>query len=237
MTPTWPRAGPMRIGTWNLQGRWDPRHLELLSTHDCDVWLLTEVNDRVELPGYDEVRTDALMAPRRRWAGVFAREPVQPEMGTHTATAAATVGGVTCWSSVLPWRSSGGAPTWRGDRHADRTASTVAAMLAVDVDPDRLVWGGDWNHALAGREYTGSVAGRTSVLAALEALELQVPTHELPHRLDGLLSIDHIAVPASWRVEDAYRVVASDAERRLSDHDAYVVSATPRWTNVTSRVG
>jgi hypothetical protein len=88
------------------------------------------------------------------------------------------------------------------------------------------VWGGDWNHALTGREYTGSATGRASVLAALEALELQVPTRELPHRVEGLLSIDHIAVPASWQVEDAYRIVAADAGKRLSDHDAYVVSVT-----------
>jgi hypothetical protein len=227
VTGATPVTGAMRIGTWNLQGRWDPRHLELLAAHDCDVWLLTEVNDRVELPGYHEARTDALMAPRRAWAGVFARDGLRPEDEPHAATATATVGGVAVWSSVLPWRSSGGAPTWQGDRHADRTAATVDALLATSPDPQNLVWGGDWNHALTGREYTGSVAGRASVLAALEALELQVPTRELPHRVAGLLSIDHIAVPASWRVDDAYGIVAADADQRLSDHDAYVVSVTP----------
>jgi hypothetical protein len=128
-------------------------------------------------------------------------------------------------SSVLPWRSSGGAPTWNGDRHADRTSATVDALLATGPDPEPLVWGGDWNHALSGREYTGNIAGRASVLDALEALQLQVPTRELAHRLDGLLSIDHIAVPEPWKIDDAYRVVASQAGNRLSDHDAYVVSA------------
>jgi hypothetical protein len=44
VTHATPVNGAMRIGTWNLQGRWDLRHLELLSAHDCDVWLLTEVN-------------------------------------------------------------------------------------------------------------------------------------------------------------------------------------------------
>jgi hypothetical protein len=46
-----------------------------------------------------------------------------------------------------------------------------------------------------------------------------VPTAELPHRLDGLLSIDHVAVPTTWTLRDVVRL---DAEG-LSDHDAYVV--------------
>jgi len=49
-----------------------------------------------------------------------------------------------------------------------------------------------------------------------------VPTADLPHRIDGLLSIDHIAVPAEMPLATASRVVASVAGRRLSDHDAYV---------------
>ncbi|WP_267128537.1 MULTISPECIES: hypothetical protein [unclassified Nocardioides] len=39
----------MRIGTWNLAGRWDARHLALLEAMDCDVLLLTEVSERVRL--------------------------------------------------------------------------------------------------------------------------------------------------------------------------------------------
>jgi endonuclease/exonuclease/phosphatase family metal-dependent hydrolase len=82
-----------------------------------------------------------------------------------------------------------------------------------------LVWGGDWNHALSGDEWTGTKGGRAHVLAAVEQLGLQVPTAELPHRLDGLLSIDHIAVPKSWSVRGVARLDAQG----LSDHDCYVV--------------
>ena len=42
----------MRIGTWNLAGRWSAHHAGLLLAADCDVWLLTEVNERTTLPGY-----------------------------------------------------------------------------------------------------------------------------------------------------------------------------------------
>lgn len=33
----------MRIGTWNLAGRWSLAHQSFLEDAECDVWLLTEV--------------------------------------------------------------------------------------------------------------------------------------------------------------------------------------------------
>lgn len=45
MTP----AATLRIRTWNLAGRGDARHSDLIETTDCDVLLLTEVSERVEL--------------------------------------------------------------------------------------------------------------------------------------------------------------------------------------------
>ena len=51
-----------------------------------------------------------------------------------------------------------------------------------------------------------------------------MPTAELPHAIEGLLSIDHVAVPAGSNVV-ARRVVAACDGKRLSDHDAYVVDA------------
>jgi hypothetical protein len=45
----------MRIGTWNLAGRWDARRRELIERLDVDVWLFTEVSERSDLPGFDAV--------------------------------------------------------------------------------------------------------------------------------------------------------------------------------------
>lgn len=47
---------------------------------------------------------------------------------------------------------------------------------------------------------------------------------ELPHHIDGLLSIDHIALPADAEMLDAERPAAATAGARLSDHDAYTVT-------------
>jgi hypothetical protein len=40
----------VRIGTWNLEGRWDARHEDHLTVMRCDLLLLTEVSERVKIP-------------------------------------------------------------------------------------------------------------------------------------------------------------------------------------------
>lgn len=206
-----------------MAGRTAPGWQGLLLKADCDVWLLTEVSESVELPGLHAHPGKARMAARRHWAAVFSRMPPGPLEDPHVASAAAVVGGITYCSSVLPDGSSGGEPTWPGaepprNGHSGRTRHAVDLLLR-ELPHDGLVWGGDWNHALSGDEWAGTKGGRAHVLATVEKLGLQVPTAELAHRRDGLLSIDHIAVPASWTVRAAERLDA----KGLSDHDCYVV--------------
>ncbi|NPC41049.1 endonuclease/exonuclease/phosphatase family protein [Nocardioides sp. zg-1230] len=212
----------MRIGTWNLAGRWSDDHRRLLLEADCDVWLLTEVNERTSFPGFAVHLSAAPMAPRRRWAAVASRLPMASSPDPHPASAAAQVGATTYVSSVLPWRNARSGPVWVGERHADKTQTAVDDLLLRLRAAPSLVWGGDWNHALTGKEYAGSKAGRASITAALDELGLVVPTSDLPHAIEGLLSIDHVAVPAGSDAV-ARRVVAECDGKRLSDHDAYVV--------------
>lgn len=212
----------MRIGTWNVAGRWTDDHLALLTGADCDVWLLTEVNERTVLPGYALHLSQARTAPRRRWAGIASRLPMASCPDPHPASAQAQIGATTYVSSILPWRSCGARPPWVGDRHVDKTTNAVDDLLLRLRVADSLVWGGDWNHALSGREYAGSIGGRQAVLAALESLGLVATTADLPHRIDGLLTIDHLAVPAGLDAQ-ASRIDVTRDGKRLSDHDAYVV--------------
>ncbi|HEV2796875.1 MAG TPA: hypothetical protein VGV65_04590 [Nocardioides sp.] len=208
----------MRIGTWNLEGRWDARHLDLIGKMNCDLLLLTEVSDRVDLPEHD-VHVGDHMSAKRRWAAVASRAGLLPLEAPHGASAFAEVSGVRVCSSVLPWRGCGDRPPWDGSNTAERTANTVAEIAGSRPQ----IWGGDWNHSLSGSEWAGSKAGRQSVLATADALGLQVPTALLPHRLTDVLSIDHIAVPATWQVSTATRVDATG----LSAHDAYVIETRP----------
>ncbi|HEY0951221.1 hypothetical protein [Nocardioides sp.] len=212
----------MRIGTWNLAGRWTPEHERFVVDLDCDVLLLTEVSERVSIPGYGLHLGAALMARRRRWAGVASRLAISPLPDPHPASAMAVVDGWTFCSAILPWKGAGSRNIWAGSGHAAWTESCLSWLLPA-LPTERLIWGGDWNHALSGREWTGSVGGRTALLAALEKLNLHVPTASLAHRIEGLLSIDHIAIPTDMTVTAASRVIGSADGRRLSDHDAYVV--------------
>jgi hypothetical protein len=210
------------VGTWNLAGRWTTAHCDLLLALDCDVLLLTEVSERLELRDYAAHLTEHLMTPRRRWAGVLSRRALEPLPDPHPASALAVVDGVSYCSSILPWKGCGSRFPWLDGRHVDRTERALKELTAALPDGS-VVWGGDWNHALSGREYAGSIGGRRHLVEAVQLLGLRVPTTELAHAIHGLLSIDHIAVPAAAAVTSATRISASVEGRRLSDHDAYVV--------------
>lgn len=212
----------MRIGTWNLAGRWTPSHHRFLMDLDCDVLLLTEVSERLETPGLHLHLGGAPMAPRRRWAGIVSRLPLEPRPDPHPTSAMARIGDWTFCSSVLPWRGSGGAYPWEGTDHATRTLFTINALRSV-LEADRLVWGGDWNHSFTGPELAGSKAGRSHLELALAQFDLVVSTAGLTHRIDGLRTIDHVATPLTSPVSSATRMVAAEGEQRLSDHDAYVI--------------
>ena len=105
--------------------------------------------------------------------------------------------------------------------HLTRTTATLAALKPFLRSQDRLVWGGDWNHALHGPERAGSEAGRAALQLLVDELDLTVATAALSHRIPGLFSIDHIATPTSHPADTALRVQAAQGERRLSDHDLY----------------
>lgn len=210
----------VRVGTWNLAGRWGPDHLELLLAQDCDVWLLTEVRADVSLPGFESHLTAARMTGRRHWAGVYSRTPLRPLPDPHPASAAAFGMGLNWCSSILPWRSCGTVPWGEGpaSEKTKRALNQLISSLPIGV----LVWGGDWNHAMRGREYAGSIAGRTAIQAAVSGMELKLTTEDSPHRIPGLLTIDHIAIPQGARMLAVHRIVAqSPSGVRLSDHDAY----------------
>jgi hypothetical protein len=209
----------MRIGTWNLAGRWSDARADFLAALECDVLLLTEVHHETRVPGMRGRTTYALMAPDRFWAAVFTAGPHLGYPDPHGAAAMVVFDGVTIVSSVLPWRSCGSAPPWVGERQAEKTANAVAPLTMLRTP---VIWGGDWNHALEGPDHVGSKEGRDHIFAIVDALGLQVPTVDLP-AYRGELSIDHIAIPKEWVLISAEQVPAEVDGKRLSDHDAYVV--------------
>lgn len=208
-----------------MAGRWSTAHAGFIAAMDADVLLLTEVSERVSLDGYQSSTTESFMAQRRHWAAVASRRALEPLPDPHPASAMAMTGGTTYCSSILPWRGCSQLPPWGNGNLAARTRRAVDDLeVSLGGVAGPLVWGGDWNHALIGREYAGSAAGRAHILSLVDRLGLQVATSQLPHRIEGLLSIDHIALPKAREHSPAERHVAAADGMRLSDHDAYVVT-------------
>ena len=99
------------------------------------------------------------MAPRRTWAAVATRAPlaacpirIQQPPSRHRLAGP---------SRARCCRGAAAAPS-RGAKaaHADKTIRTLDVLVGR-LPRERLIWGGDWNHALTGREYAGSIGGRT----------------------------------------------------------------------------
>ena len=210
----------MRIGTWNLEGKWSSRHLALLQGQECDVWLLTEVPLEASVPGMTVHYTAQAMGPRKAWAGIFSSLDLTTQPDPHPATAMAHCEGSRLMSSVLPWRACG--PSWDGATLAEKMSAALSS-LREHIDKT-TIWGGDWNQALEGRDYVGSAGGRNQLLKLVNDSQLSVPTSTLASASRGHRSIDHIAVPINWDVTGAHRLEAAVDGQRLSDHDAYVVS-------------
>jgi hypothetical protein len=131
----------VRIGTWNLAGRWSDDHRGLLLAADCDVWLLTEVNERTSLPRYAMHLSDAPTAARRRWATVASRLPMASSPDPHRASAAAQIGATTYVSSVLHWNHASTGREYAGSK-AGRDAITGAldelGLVVAEYDGKRL---------------------------------------------------------------------------------------------------
>lgn len=151
-------------------------------------------------------------------AVVLAQSELRPLPSPHGTSSAPRWNGLTVCSTVLPWPTAPRqtlvqrAATREGQRRPDRNRIRTPSNL-----------GGDWKHPLQGPD-RWHYRGPAQTLVTLESLGLQVATMDLPHRVRGLCSIDHIAIPVEWTVEDRTRLRSGV----LSDHDAYVIEATCR---------
>lgn len=215
----------VRVATWNLNVKLRDGALDLFRELDADVLLLTEAPPDLELATYNRTPPGPLMVRGQEWATILSRRPIEQVERPHGSTVAAVIDGVTYVLTVLPWGSSPPGPPYRG---VGQAAQTVAALN--DLEPwlgaqERLVWGGDWNHSLEQPwRYSSTTAGRERIDALLSKLQLHAPTRHLSRGWKyDFPSIDHIAVPDP--AATARPAVAAVGERRLSDHDAYVVES------------
>jgi hypothetical protein len=144
----------MRIGTWNVDARWDRRHERLVTGQVCDVWLLTETPNTLVLPGFRGRVTAGRMSRGQHWAAVFARDLVVAADEPDVATAAAQVGEVTLWSSILP------GPPVAHRRHGPVKGTTIGSGPRCAVSSRGVP------RAISSGEATGTTRWRAECWAA-----------------------------------------------------------------------
>lgn len=211
----------MRIGTWNLDGNWSEEHAAVLNALDCEVMLLTECLDATAVSRYEVHLSKARMGGSKgqHWAGVMAVPPFSPLPDPHPASAAVRLGDLTVCSSVLPWPLAFEHWPWGPADHGGRL-DEVLGVLAGALRGRTAVWGGDWNQPLVGNLTGFSRVARKAIAQTVVEQGLVVATADLPGRRAGQGSIDHVAVPGGWVVQETGRTIVDPA---LSDHDAYWV--------------
>ena len=197
----------LRVGTWNLdrdRPLWRQPHQADHVRSQADLWLLTEVPANWQFgtanTSFSQSRPNE---DDQYWSGIISRWHVEPIATKHPSLALARIDHpgepFLAAASVFPWRGAAEFwPTGDGDTFADRCVNTLDAH-AAEICEARcglpVVWGGDFNQALSGRDYVGSDAGRAALLKAFEHLRLRAVTVKSHGQVPPHQSIDHIAIP------------------------------------------
>lgn len=212
----------MRIGTWNLAGRWSTDHARVIEDADCDIWLLTDVPARVSAGGYHQHLSRGRRGPSAHWSGILTRLAAEPVAHTSPTATALSIADIVLVSSVLPWPEPHEDEPWEGSSHAERyvTALRETGSLLKGHIP---IWGGTWNQPLMGNIIGYSKQAQAALEAFLADHGLQVPTRDLLGR-QRQYTTDHVAVPISWTVVASGKV---EVDPSLSPYDLFCVEASP----------
>jgi endonuclease/exonuclease/phosphatase family metal-dependent hydrolase len=235
----------LKIGTWNVEyaagQEKNERRLRRIHEMDCDVWILTETHDDLDLgAGHHKVSTTQRVTGRAgaRWTTIWSRfpisevVPVEDSNRTVAALLATSTGPLLVYGTVLPWHSDRGpsadAKSWV-EHHRVVPMQAREWRQLQDAFPDAaLCVAGDLNMNLGGPHYYGTVTGRRMLRAGLEEANLvclteteRIPAGRLRHG-----PIDHICISkhlACEPVVDAWEGTDGDGVS-LSDHSGLAVS-------------
>lgn len=238
----------MLIGTWNVERNTgaakNARRRETLGQHDCDVWVLTETHDDIDLspthvPVHSAPRPNARVG--ERWVTIWSRYPVRERPAvvdprrTVCSLLDTPVGRLLVFGTVVPWKSDhGDNPTIPPPRDWSEHHRVIAQQgeewvaLRRTYPEAHLCVAGDLNTSLGGRHFYGTNEGRTLLYDAMTRAGLfcatetvRVPAGALAHP-----PIDHVLLPAGWSahatVAAAWEGEAPDGTK-LSDHSGLAV--------------
>jgi endonuclease/exonuclease/phosphatase family metal-dependent hydrolase len=179
----------VRIGTWNVEyaagDDKNQRRLERIRQMDCDLWVLTETHDDLDLgAGYRAMSTTPRASGRSgaRWTTIWSRFPIATRVAVEdpNRTVAALVespsGPLVVYGTVLPWGSdrgpNGDATGWTEHHRVVPMQAREWANLRADHPGAALCVAGDLNMNLGGPHYYGTVRGREMLRAGLRGASL-----------------------------------------------------------------
>jgi endonuclease/exonuclease/phosphatase family metal-dependent hydrolase len=252
--PEMTNPATFRIATWNLdrpavrrKSRSRERFAEL-QRHSADVWILTETDRELELPGYTMVATRRPDHPgyadREAYAAVHSRWPMRLVELTAfdscfgvCAEIESPLGPLLVHGSIITYHNDGvadgKAKPWERHRESVRQHGKSWKELRSRFPNHHLIVGGDFNQALDGvgryRDKQATVLLRAAfedaILQCLTTADFTKPPKSLSRH-----SIDHIAVSRSLLAKatssvDVWEGV-NPAGVSLSDHNGVVVSLT-----------
>lgn len=236
----------MRIGTWNVEyakgAEKNARRLRRILEMDCDVWVLTETHDELDLGSeYTAISTTPRLTKREgsKWTTIWSRLPVVKTLAvedsnrTVAALLESPVGPLLVFGTVLPWHTdlgaSGDGKNWSEFYRVVPLQSREWANLVAMHPGVALCVAGDLNANLGGSHYYGTTKGREMLRAGLKGASLicATETERVPAELLQHGPIDHICLSENLArnasVVDAWEGADGDG-MRLSDHSGIVVT-------------
>ncbi|WP_342112090.1 endonuclease/exonuclease/phosphatase family protein [Methylobacterium sp. SI9] len=239
----------MRIGTWNVEYaaglEKNAQRRAILVQQACDVWVLTETHDELELTA-THTAVHSMQRPTGRlggrWASIWTSyrvlqriEVVDPRR-TVAALVEAPSGLLIIYGTVMPWASDRGdagpgtpVRNWSELHRVVVQQGEEWATLRRRYPKTNLCVVGDLNMNLGGQHYYGTAQSRRLLREAMAQCGLfcATQTERLPIGALAHPPIDHVLLPVAW--EPRVQVVAawegkSGLAPRLSDHSGLVVA-------------
>ena len=232
----------MRIATWNLQRGGRSRAARqaqeaVLRDLRADLIVLTEPGDTYQ-EGVGIVTSPARQSDQEAsepWVAIVGRsvEPVVLDVPFERMAVAAT----TCvndvrllvYGSVLPWglfprdalqaRETG----MQGFLRVLHEQTADIGQLRQQFPKHVVIWAGDFNQTLSGRNQGGSAAKREALLRAIDKLGLKAWNAGAAHAADGLHAIDLICGPREVAINRQGRIDPVLDGVTMTDHAGYWV--------------
>lgn len=233
-----------RIATWNLdrpalrRRRSHPAQLQRIAEIDARLWVLTETDRRIRLPGlasratsrpmlatygddeaYAAIHYDAGLKPRT-W------DTFDPRFALCLVFDESPIGPLVVYGSIITYHGDKyeGAANWQRHEQSVRHHGVDWRKLAAEFPRYTLVVAGDFNQHLDGGSYT-TKRSDLELRAALDDADLKCVTdRDFSAELGGRHNLDHIAISRAalsrWTVEASVWTQRLPSGQALSDHNA-----------------